>query len=109
MLPLRQRNQILLFLLFSAVQVDVVRAKRIVCSDRDADGAVYARQLFDDGRIFNIAHPRPAIFFREDDARQTEFCDFRPELNRKMLRLVPLHDVRRDLRFGKLAHAPLDL
>src|SRR5215213_5489542 len=109
MFSLCQRHKILLFLLLGPVHVDVVRAERIVRRDRDADRAVDARQLFDDRRVLDVAHARPAVLFGEDDAGQPQLRQFGPKLYGEVLRLVPLHDVRRDLRFGELAHARLHL
>src|SRR5260370_30927001 len=104
-----KRNEVFLLLFFSAKFVNVIRAKRSVGRDRDANGTVNAREFFNDGRILDIAHARATVFFREKDSRQSQPGELRLQLNPKMLRFVPFQHVRPDLCLGKLAHAHLDL
>ena len=47
--------------------------------------------------------PAPPYVFGHLDARQAQRGELRPQIERKRLRLVPLHDVRPDLGLGELA------
>jgi hypothetical protein len=76
---------------------------------RDADRAVHARKLLDDGDVLDVAHPRPAVLLWEDDAHETLRGELRQEFHGEVLLLVPLAHVRRDLALGELAHAHLHL
>src|SRR5271163_2331417 len=47
--------------------------------------------------MFEIAEPRAAIFLFHGDAMQAKRADLRPEIARKLIRLVDLGRARRDL------------
>src|SRR6185369_2694746 len=89
-----QRNKKFLLLLFGPVLVYMVRAKRIVRSDRDADRAINAGQFLNDRCVFHIAHSGAAVLLRKNNPQETQFGHLRLELNGKMLLFVPFHDVR---------------
>ena len=109
LLALRERRDVLLLLLFVAELVDVVGAQRIVRGDDDANGAVHARELFDDDGVLDVAHSRAAIFFREDDAEKTHFAELGNEFGGKLRGFVPLHDVRQDFGLGERADGAPEL
>ena len=68
------------------------------------------RDEFLDGRdVLDVAHARAAVFGREDRAHQPELAQFLDRRQREFAGLVPLHDVRSNLAFGKLAHALLQV
>ena len=91
-------------LLLAAHLVDVVRAERGVGGHDDAHRAIHARELLNDDGVLDVAEPAAAQFFREDGAHVAELAEFPDDFERKGLRFVPLHDVRRDLRLGELAN-----
>ena len=101
--PCARGTDVFLLLRVGAKFVDVIGAKRIVRRDDDADGAVHAGKFFDGDDIFDIAEPRAAVFFRENDAEQAELREFRDNFLREMRGFVPLHDVRSDFGFGEFA------
>jgi hypothetical protein len=76
---------------------------------RDAHRAVHARKLLDDGDVFDVAHPRAAVLFGEDDAHEALLGELGDEFDGEVLRLVPLAHVRCNLALGELAHAHPDL
>src|SRR5690242_18310652 len=86
------------FLLFlRAITIDVIAAKGIMSGHGDPNRAINTREFFDDGRVFDVTHSRPAILFREQHAKESEVSQFWLQLNRKMLGFIPLHHVWRDL------------
>ena len=70
---------------------------------------IHPRKLFDGGDVLHVPHPRAAQLRRKDDAHQPQLAQFFDGRQRKIARLVPLADVRRDLALGKFAHALLEL
>ena len=107
--PLRQRDDIFLPLRLGAKFVDVVGAKRIVRGDDERHRAIHARELFDGDGVFDIAKPRAAVFFREDNAEQAEFGELGDQFGGKARGFVPFHDVRRDFRLREVPHGALEL
>ena len=93
LLALRERRDVLLFLLFVAEFVDVIGAERIVRRDDDADRAVHARELFDDDGVLDVAHSRAAILLRENHAEKTHFGQLGNKFGGKLRGFVPLHYV----------------
>ena len=77
--------------------------------DDDADRAIHAREFFDGGDVFHIAHARAAVLGGKNRSQQPELAQFFDGRQRKLAGLVPLHDVGRDLALGKLADAFLQL
>src|SRR5437879_3106477 len=73
-------------------------------SDNDPDGAVHAGQLLDEDGVLDIAEAGAAELLRKNRAHISELAELADRLQRKLLRLVPLHHMRRDLRFRKFAH-----
>ena len=74
--------------------------------DRQRDGRTDPRQLFDADAVVDRRQRRAAVLFGELHAGQTERRELRQEVRRKLLRLVPLHDVGTDLGFRELADRP---
>ena len=98
----RQLGKIAPPLLVAAHFVDVVGAERRVRGHDDAHRAIHAREFLDDDGVLDVAEPAAAQFFGEDRAHVAELAEFADDFEREGLRLVPLHDVRRDLGFGEL-------
>src|SRR5437016_8528163 len=73
-------------------------------SHDDPDGAVHKRQLLDNDGVLDVAEPGAAEPLRKNRTQVSELAELADRLQRKRLRLVPLHDMRRDLRFRKFAH-----
>lgn len=109
MLAARQWRKIFLLLRVTAVLIDVIRAKRIVCGYRDADRSIHTRKLFNRCGIFDIAQTGASILLRKQNAQQTESAQLWLQLGGKMLSLIPFHHMRRDLCFSEFAYAHLHL
>ena len=73
------------------------------------DRAVHARQFLDDDRVFDVAHPRAAVFFREDHAEQSHLGQLGNDFRGKLRGFVPLHHVRSDFALGEFAHGAAEL
>ena len=73
--------------------------------DDDAHRAIHARQLFDGGDIFHVAHARAAVFGGKNCSYQSQLAQFFHDCQRELASLVPLHDVGDYLALGKLANA----
>ena len=101
--PRASGTQVLLLLRLGAEHGDVRRAEAVVRRDRQRDRRIDARELLDADAVVDRRHPRAAVLLRELDAHQPERGQLRQQLDGKVLRLVPLHDVRPDLGFGELA------
>ncbi len=67
------------------------------------------RKLFDDDCVFHITEPGAAVLLREDGPHVTELAEFFDDFERERLIFIPLHDMRRDLCRGKVAHGPAQL
>jgi len=63
-------------------------------------------QFFDADAIVDGGHASTAVPLVDLDARQTERREPGHQVHRKLLRLVPFHDTRTDLGFGKFTHGP---
>ena len=72
--------------------------------DDEADGAIDAREFFDDRGVFDVAKASAAVFLWENDAQQAHFAEFGKQFQREMGGFVPLHDVRSDFALGKFAN-----
>ena len=80
-----------------------------MCRHDNADRAIHARKLFDDRDVLHIPHARAAVLRWEHRSHQPQLADFFNRVQRKLSRLVPLHDVGADLPLGKLAYGLLQL
>ena len=100
--PLTSRGRNYRLLRVAAEHRDVRRAQPVVRGDRQRDRRTDTRNLFDADAVVHRGHARPAVLLWKLDPHQSEFRQFGQQVHREMLRLVPLHDVRADLRFGKL-------
>ena len=78
--------------------------QRPLCAATDsASAGIDARELLDADAVVERRHAGAAVLLRELDAEQPERRELRHQLDRKMLRLVPLADVRADFGLGELA------
>ena len=73
----------------------------------DAHRPIHAREFFDRGDVLDVAHSRAAVFGGEDRPQQAQLAQFFDCRQRKLARLVPLHDMRKDFALSKLAYALL--
>ncbi len=103
-LPARQLRHILLPLRIVARQHKVVRTQRVVRSHNNPHAPIHARQLLDRRHILHIPHPRPAQRLRKDHAHQPHLAHLLHDRMRKRPMLVPLRNMRRNLRPCKLPH-----
>src|SRR6266540_218430 len=104
-----QRRHVFFAQLFTAVLKNVIRAKRIVRGERQADRPVDARDLFDYRGVFHITHPRAAVLFGKEHAHQSKLAHLCENLARQTLGLVPLDHMRFDLCFGEFTNRTFDL
>ena len=72
----------------------MVRAQRVMRSHNDAHAAIHARKFLNRRYILDVAHPRAAKLFREDDPHQTHLAHLLYNVMRELALLVPLHDMR---------------
>src|SRR4029079_2542917 len=93
-----------LLLDFSAEHPDVGGAEAVVRGDREGDGRIDARELFDADAVVDRRHAGAAVFLGELNPHQAQRGHLRNQLCGKMLGVVPLADVRLDLSLGELAN-----
>ncbi len=70
---------------------------------------VHAREFFDRGHIFDVAHAGAAQFVRKDHAHQSEFAEFSERRQREFCGFISLAHVGRDLALRKHTDAFLEL
>ena len=99
-------RQVLLLLLAATEHRDVGRAQTVVRRDGERHRGTDAGQLFDADAVVDRRERGAAVFFGKLHAGKTERGEFRQEIVRELLRLVPLHDVGTDLGFRELADRP---
>jgi len=101
---LRERNHVLLPLLFIAKFVDVIRAERVVGRDDEPDGAVDPSQLFDHRHVLDVAEARAAVFFWKNDSSKPISPSFGTNSDGK--REASSHSITWErFRIGKFADA----
>ena len=76
---------------------------------RQSDGPAYTAEFLDDRGVFDISHPRAAVFLGKKDAHKAEFGKLWAKFDREMLRFVPFHHIGFDLALGEFANAVFDL
>src|SRR5262249_19118407 len=76
----------------------------VMRGNRQRDAGIDARELLDADAVVDRRHRGAAVLLRELDAHEPELRELGDELGRKMLRLVPLADVRPHLGLGEVAH-----
>src|SRR5581483_11377949 len=106
LLPARERREVLPLLLFAAEERDVRGAQAVVRRHGERDRRVDARELLDADAVVDGGHRGAAVLLGELDAHEAERREAMNQLDREVLRLVPLADVRTDFGFGELADAP---
>ena len=74
--------------------------------DRQRHGRAHTRELFDADAVVDRRQRRAAVLFGELHAGEPERRELRQEIGRKLLGLVPLHDVWTDLRLREFADRP---
>ena len=104
LLAARQRHEVRLLLRLAAEHRDVGRAQPVVRGHRQRHARIDARELFDTQAVVDGRHAGAAVLLGPLDAEQAERRELRHQLDGKMLRLVPLPDVRTHLGLRKLAH-----
>ena len=86
---------------------DVRGAQTVVRGDRERDRRTDARQLLDADAVVDRRQRGAAVLLGELDARSSpSAASFGSRSIGKLLRLVPLHDVRANLGFRELADRP---
>ena len=73
--------------------------------NNDAHRTIHPRKFFDGGDVLHVAHAGAAQFRGKNDSHQAQLAQFLDRGQRILARLVPFHDVRRNLTRGKIAHA----
>ena len=80
-------------------------AEPVVRRDRERDGSVDARDLFDANRVRGHVHARTAVGLGDADPEQAHLGELRYELGGEPLCAIPLLGVGGDLGAGELADA----
>ena len=70
----------------------------------DAHRAIHPRQLFNNDGVIDVAQPGAAQVLRENGPHVAQPAQLPNHFARKLLRLIPFHDVRGDFGFGEFAH-----
>ncbi len=96
--------QIAPLLRLRAEERDVRGAQPVVRRNRERDRRAHPCDLFDADAIVHRRHARAAVLVRDLDAQQVQAGELLQQIHRKVLRLVPLHDVRADFAFRERAH-----
>jgi len=96
------------FLLLVAELQDVAGAEGGVGSHREADGAAYLGDLLDHRDVFLVTQATAIVFLGNQHAQEALFAQFVHEVHRKVLLLVPFHDIRADMGLRKVACALAD-
>ena len=73
-------------------------AQAVVRRDRERNGRIDASEFLDANTVVDRRHRGAAICLGKLDAQQTKRRQLGHELDRKMLRLIPLAHVRPDFR-----------
>ena len=87
----------------------MIRPQRSVRRDDNPDRPVNPRKLVDRRDVFDIPHACAAVLHRENNSKQPNLGKFLDRSQRKLTRLVPLHDIRSDLALSEFAHTLLQL
>ena len=80
-------------------------ANRVVFRDRQRDAGLDSGQLLDADAVLDGGHAGAAVRVGKLDAEQSKPGELGDELGWKVLRLIPLHDVRTHLALGEFADA----
>ena len=89
-----------------ARNINMIRTQRNVRGHAQRDGGIDTREFFHGDHIVDVVVAGPAKVLRENCSEHTHRAKFAKNLDRKVLRLVPLHDVRLDLAFREFANGP---
>ena len=100
-----QLRHILLLLRLVSRHINVIRTKGRMRRDNDPDRTVNARKFRDRRDVLHVTHTRAAVFRWENYPHQAELAQFLDRSQGEFAGFIPLHDVRRNLAFGKLANA----
>ena len=92
-------------MLFGAEERDVGRAQAVVGRHGQGDGGIDPGQFLDADAVIDGRHAGAAVLLRKLNAHQSQGGELRHQFSGKVLRLIPLADVRPDLGLGELADA----
>src|SRR5262249_43162483 len=92
-----------LVLLAVARDKNMTRAKRNMRGGAQGDRRIDTGNLFHDDRVVDITVSGAAERFGKYGAEHAQAAKFAKNIEREMLRLIPLHHVRTHLRFGEIA------
>src|SRR4051794_38274454 len=84
-------------------------AERVVRGDAERETAVDDAELLDDVNVINVRQSRAAVLLGDRHAQHAEAAGTLENLGGKVLRLIPLHQMRLDLAERELAHHLLNL
>ena len=101
-----EARQVLLPLDLATEYRDVRGTESVVRGDGERHGWTHAGQLFDADAVVDRGERSAAVFFGELYAGKTECGEFRQEIGRELLGLVPFHDVGPNLGFREFADRP---
>src|SRR5262249_1338356 len=104
-----ERREVLLFLGFIAGNKNMTAPERVVGRNGQGYGGVYSLEFLHDDCGFDVTKTGAAALFRHQDAHNSQFGEFRPQLYGKVLSFIPLDSVRPELSLGELTDGALNL
>src|SRR3954471_19256494 len=108
MLAGNQLWQVFALLRLVAITAQLIDAEIGMRAVGQADGGGGARNFLHGAAMLEIAKARAAIFLFDGNAVQTELAELRPQVARKLVRLVDFGGARRDLMRREVAHGFAD-
>ena len=104
MLAADELGQVLGFLGFVAVAVDLVHTQIAVRAIRQAYRCTGTRDFFHRHHVCQIAHVCTAIFLGHGDAQHAQLAKLAPQIHGELVVAVDLSGTRSDLALGKFTH-----
>jgi hypothetical protein len=104
MLAADELGQVLLFLRFGAVALDLIDAQIAVRTIRQTHAGRCARNFFHGYHVRQVAHVGTAISFGHRDAQHTHLTHLAPQVHGKLIGAIDFCSARRNLCLRKIAH-----
>ena len=82
--------------------IDMRNTQPVVSRQGERNGRTHPCDLLHADAVVDRGHPGSAVLFRDLDTQEAQFAKSRHQLDRKVLRLIPLKDMRSNFRFGEL-------
>ena len=98
----RQSRQPLGSLRLGTELVDMLGAQTVMSGQGQPNASAYLGNFVDDGDIFGITQPGSAVFGVNQHTHETHLPHGVKNMQGKRLGLIPLHDMGRDVLYGKI-------